>query len=95
VHREVHRRRSLRRAEGGSVTTAVLARRARYLQLELANYRLRVEYGITGLDAQIMVTLDLLMLAEDKLCERGLFLRSDGEIVNMPRQRDKRPRVAA
>jgi hypothetical protein len=77
------------------VTTAVLAHRARYLQLQLENYRLRKEYGIAGLDEQIMVTLDLLMLAEEKLCERGLFLRSDGEIVNMPRQRDKRPRAVA
>lgn len=77
------------------MTTAVLARRARYLQIQLENYRLRKEYGIPGLDEQIRVTKDLLFHAEQRLYERGLYLRGDGELVNLPPARDKRPRAVA
>jgi hypothetical protein len=77
------------------VTTANLVRRAKYLQLQKNNYELRKEYGIPGLDEQIAVTKDLLYHAQRNLEERGLYQRSDGEIVNMPPARDKRPRAAA
>jgi hypothetical protein len=77
------------------VTTAILVRRAKYLQVQVYNYRLRREYGIPGLEERIEATLNLLMLAEENLAERGLYLRSDGEIVNLPPVRDKRPRAVA
>jgi hypothetical protein len=77
------------------MTTASLTRQARYFQTQLAQYELRREYGIVGLDEQIAITRDLLMFAEQKLNERGLYLRRDGEVVAMPRERDKRPRQVA
>lgn len=77
------------------MTTAVLRRRALYLQRELGNYELRKEYGIPGLESQIAVTKDLLHITEQKLHERGLYLRRDGTVVEMPRERDKRPRAVA
>jgi hypothetical protein len=77
------------------MTTASLTRQARYFQTQLEQYRLRKEYGVPGLDEQIAITLDLLMFAEHKLNERGLYLTRDGEVVPMPRERDKRPRQVA
>ena len=74
-------------------STLILKRRARYLQLQLQNYKLRKEYGIHGLDAQIAATLTLLMQAEQRLAERGLYLRADGEIVHLPTE-DNTERVA-
>jgi len=76
------------------VTTPVLRRRAVYLQIQLGNYKLRKEYGIPGLDKQIAATLTLLMQAEQRLAERGLYLTREGDVVQMPRERDKRAKSA-
>ncbi len=65
------------------MTTASLARRARYLQSQLDQYRLRREFGTPNLDAQIGVTLDLLFIDEQELAARGLYLHRDGRICDL------------